>query len=219
MLKLRRNRAKMPDLDIDSSLDLTDAEIQKGAKGFEDWHWGNKSNRVKDWNDDDIPADILVECGRLIRLHVRAPQSNRHPRRRRDTMIELSRSESAHSHVAFDPSHPNQRLYLLVSPRARKAIQNRFWSDNNLRAMPLSQAAMLAGGKHSRGQYPNIMVKPIGVCTAVVYLTDKKGDNMSFYIHQMGEITHYYPLICVDSQGRLWLAGGNYTSPTAGITD
>jgi hypothetical protein len=54
---------------------------------------------------------------------------------------------------------------------------------------------------------------------AVVYFTHKKDDGPSFYIHRMGEMTCYFPIIACDRQGRLWICGGNYTSPTPGITD
>jgi hypothetical protein len=55
--------------------------------------------------------------------------------------------------------------------------------------------------------------------TAVVYFTQKKDDGPSYYIHRMGEMTCYFPLLCCDAKGRLWICGGNYTSPTPGITD
>jgi hypothetical protein len=88
--------------------------------------------------------------------------------------------------------------------------------------MELNQLASVAGGKHGkRADYPMITVKPIGVLTALVYYTSKAGDSPppSYYIHQMAEISGWYPILAVDNSGRLWLAGGNYTVPTPGITD
>jgi len=140
-------------------------------------------------------------------------------------MIELSRSVSANSHIAFDPDHPYQRLYLLIPAKARETLKAQFWAKNNISPMLLGQAAELAGGRHGKMKdYPSVLVKPFGVCTACVYFTHKEGDEnpndpRSYYIHQMGELTKYFPLLCCDHQGRLWFAGGNYTSPTPGITD
>ena len=217
MAKLRLNRGDLP---VDPSLGLGPQSVEKGAKAYKDWHWGLDPVRVKDWNDPDMP-DMLIECGRLIRIHVAAPQAGtrRHPRRNRDTMIEFSRSISSGAHIAFDPDHPHERLYLLVPPRARHVLRERFWEQNTAPAMNLNQAAAIAGGRHAKNDYPQIQVKPIGVMTAVVYFTDKKGDGKSYYIHKMGEVSHHYPILCVDASGRLWIAGGNYTSPTPGITD
>ena len=62
-------------------------------------------------------------------------------------------------------------------------------------------------------------VKPVGVLTALVYFTHKQGDGPSYYIHQMGELSHHLPILAFDRHGRPWLAGGNYTCPTPGITD
>ena len=135
-------------------------------------------------------------------------------------MIELSRRASAKSFIAFDPDHPDERLYLLLDRSASPAIKHRFWDENHVPSLPLADAARLAGGRHGkRDDYPSVAVKPVGVLTALVYYTHKKGDGPSYYIHKMGELSHNFPILCVDSEGRLWLAGGNYTCPTPGITD
>lgn len=220
-MRAKKNRA---DLLVDPTLDLSPEELKEGDQHFNDWHWGIPTAKVVDWNDDDFPR-ILVECGRLIRLHVRAAdqaigEGNRHPRRKRDAMIEFSQSRSDRSHVAYDPNHAEQRLYFLIDPEARPTLARRLYAKNSLSPMPLGQVAILTGGRHGRRQdYPDVMVKPVGILTALVYQTEKQGDGLSFYIHQMGEISRYYPILAVDAQGRLWLAGGNYTAPTPGITD
>ena len=209
-------------MDIDPTLKLSHEAAAKGNKEYADWHWDISPQKVVDWNDPDMPA-TLIECGRLIRLHIRAPNSRgkrTHPRRKRDTMIELSRRASANSHLAYDPDHPQERLYLLVDKSALPALKKRFWTDNPMAPLPLGQMARLAGGRHGkRDDYPPVMVKPVGVLTDLVYYTHKKGDGPSYYIHKMGELSHHFPVLCVDEQGRPWLAGGNYTCPTPGITD
>lgn len=222
MAKARNNRQF-----VDPSLDLDTRDLQVGEEQYSDWHWGLPPRRVVDWDDPDMPRS-LIECGRLVRMHVRAPKKHRpvkHPRRDRDTMIEFSHAVSENSHIAYDPDHADERLYLLVDPRASATLKKRFWDENEFRPMPLSEVAMLAGGRHGkRPDYPHVAVKPIGVLTAVVYYTAKKGDtdaqgNGSYYIHRMAELSGHFPFLCADNKGRLWLAGGNYTAPTPGITD
>jgi hypothetical protein len=212
-------------LAVDPTLDISPAEINRGKDKFAAWHWSLPATNVVDWNDRDMPK-MLIECGKLIRLHVRAPRAAgevRHPRRERDTMIQFSRRVSANSHIAYDPNHENERLYLLVNPEVQPTIRERFWVENNLRPMNLNELAVIAGGRHGVRDYPNVMVKPIGVLTGVVYKTAKAGDQDaagvgSFYIHVMGEVDGSHPVLSVDNQGRFWLAGGGYRTPDPGIT-
>jgi hypothetical protein len=180
------------------------------------WRTGEPVHAVE-W--DDFGDLNLVECGRLARLHFRAPRKG-HPRRDRDTMFELARPYARRSFLAFDADHPHQRLYLCVAPEATPYIAQRFWAENSAPAMPLGHAAALAGGRHGKsGDYPDVMVKPVGLLTAIVYHTHKNGDGPSYYIHQMAEESCHYPFLAADAQGRFWVAGGNYTCPVQGITD
>jgi len=210
-------------LPVDLSLDIDPERVRQYAGAFRAWHWGIPPQRVIDWNDPDMPR-ALIECGRLVRLHLRAPGSSLNPRLGRDTMVEFSRSVSKDSHIAYDPNHPFDRLYLLIAPRARAVIRQRFWDENNARPLNLNLLAAAIGGKHAkRADYPRLMVKPVGVLTAVVYRTWKKGDSDeqggSYYIHRLGEVSGVFPALAADQSGRLWLAGGNCTSPTPGISD
>jgi hypothetical protein len=224
--RLNRSSAKP---NLQPGLQLNNGELEKGNSRYDDWHWGVGPSKVMDWDDPDYPR-MLIECGRLVRMHVRAPDNwvanpKAHPRRKRDTMIELSRVASENSHIAFDPDHPEERLYLLVDSNVSKTLARRFWHENDSKPIELNALAAIAGGKHGkRADYPQIKVKPIGVLTAVVYRTHKKGDEnpgdpRSFYIHAVGELSNHYPILSVDERGRLWLAGGNYTAPSPGITD
>lgn len=218
-----RSKKNRGGLNVGPDVTLNEGQITKGSQAYDDWHWGNRPSKVVDWGDEDFPP-MLIECGRLVRLHLRAPEgvqtNRRHPRRKRDTMIEFSRSVSDNSHVAYDPDHPEERLYFLVDPKARPTLARRLFHENHAPPMPLSYLAQLAGGRHSKRQdYPEVMVKPAGVLTALVYFTDKKEDGPSYYIHKMGELSQHFPILASDAQGRLWLAGGNYTCPTPGITD
>ncbi|MAH47451.1 hypothetical protein CMI37_16625 [Candidatus Pacearchaeota archaeon] len=205
---------------------LTPSQIRKAKRAAADWKWFTPREfeqqlKMIEWDDPDYPDGVLIECGNLARIHFRAPagESSRHPRRRRDTTITFSKPVARQSYLAFDPEHPDDRLYMLVKPSASAFLAERFWQDNPVEAKALSEWAMLAGGRHSRGGYPNVMAKPVGVMTAVVYFCHKKDDGPSFYVHKMGEMSCYYPILCCDSRGRLWVCGGNYRNPTPGITD
>ncbi len=86
---------------------------------------------------------------------------------------------------------------------------------------PLQDVAKAAGGRQAafRQHHPNVPVIILGLCTHVVYETDKKEDGLSQYIHEFGEESGIRPILTCDKQGRVWLAGGNYTVPPEGITD
>lgn len=206
-------------LSVDSTLNLTPTQLQQGQKRFKEWHWGVDAVKVLDWNDPDMP-DSLIECGRLVRVHIRLPRNgSRHPRTERDTMIQFSKTLSDASYLAFDPDHAHERLYMLVASKARQVLADRLWNGNDSSPMDMAKLAQIAGGRHGREDYPRIRVKPVGVLTAVVYYTNKQGDGLSYYIHQMAELTGGYPILAVDESGRLWICGGSYTAPTPGITD
>lgn len=208
-----------------SKATLDDANLRRGYEAHRRWHWFQTHDKnappmqVTDWKESNMPRAI-IECGRMARLHVRpVTEGARHPRRQRDKCIQFPLSVTANSHIGFDPSHPNQRLYLLVEPNARRVIKAQFWDPNVAEVTPLARIAMVAGGRHARGGYPPVAVKPIGPLTGVVYFTTKKGDGRSYYLHKQGEVTGGFPILCVSEDGRLWVAGGSYTAPTPGIAD
>lgn len=237
MSRARKNR----DLNVDPRVNLTAEELRRGASAYEKWHWGIPATDVMDVSDPDMPPChnghrgacskqckcALIGIGRLIRLQFRAPRaiSQPHPRRKRDSMIQFSRDLSSNAFVAYDPDDSGERLYLIIPSQATSVLKRRFWDENPLDEMPLGRAAKIAGGRHARPEsYPDVHVKPVGVLTAIVYFTHKKGDEnekdeRSFYLHKLGELTHFYPFLCCDNRGRMFVAGGNYTAPTPGITD
>lgn len=196
----------------------------RGAELYEEWHWGIPHKSVVDWSDPDVDRMLgdeghVIEAGRMVELHFREPH------RRKDTVVRLKRNEANGSHLVFDPDHPNHRLYILSHPDFAKRMHKKYRQDggykgnSRYKSMPLSEAAQLVGGKHATSDYPKVNVVPIGILTHVVYATEKKGDGYSFYIHKMGEESGIKPALTIDDRGRLWIAGGNYTSPTPGITD
>ena len=200
---------------------MTAKPSKKSLEAFSDWHWGLEPASVVDWADEQLP-DELIECGRLAELRFRIPSANSkgNPARRKDSTLTLTKPESNKSHLAYDPNHPSERLYILLEPKLQKKVATTYYAQNPFAEQSLADVAKFTGGRHGTARdYPEVMVKPIGICTAVIYATEKEGDGFSFYIHRLGEETGVRPCLCVSEDGRLWLAGGNYTSPTAGITD
>lgn len=183
------------------------------------WHWGIEPANVMEWDDPDLEDLDFVECGRLVELHVREPGQ------RRDTIVRLNRKEMNGSHLVFDPNHPHQRLYILSHPDFQRRVHQAYRRNpeykggSKYRAMPLVQIAKQVGGRHATRDYLDIEAAPVGILTHVVYATEKKGDGFSQYIHKLGEESGIRPALAADDQGRLWIVGGNYTSPTPGITD
>jgi hypothetical protein len=190
---------------------------------YTNWHWGIAPAQVVQWPDEpdglvypfngrsDSP---LVECGRLVELHIFKPGSTR------TKVLKLDREESNETPLVFDPAHPYRRLYILTGPKLRERT-SRFYSDPKAayRINPLTGVAYYARGRHATPDYHDLDVRPLGVLTNIVYATHKKGDGPSMYIHEFGEDSGIQPALCVDALGRLWIAGGNYTSPDPGITD
>ena len=219
---------------------LQEGQIRRGKQQAADWMWFDKAEfeadhlRMIPWEDGDRddsgkllhpPTQVLIACGNLARIHFRAPssletRSGRHPRRRRDTVITFSQQTARNSFLCFDPDHPYDRLYMKLTDEVERHLAQRFWAENPIDPRYLSEWALLAGGHHARsGGYPKLAAKPLGVMTAVVYFVHKKGDGPSFYIHRMGEVSCHLPILACDEEGRLWVCGGHYTSPTPGITD
>ena len=176
---------------------------------YKKWHWGNEATQTIDWKDSDIPS-VLVGIGNLHELHTRPIGGGK--------VDELVFQDGSKHWIAFDHEHPHERLYLLLSEDAKKDIRNMLVKKNG-EWWDLKSLSQAAGGKQSKMPYPDIEVQPIGELTHVVYYTDKKGDGLSQYIHEFGEESGIVPILAADRKGRLWIAGGNMTSPYAGITD
>lgn len=179
------------------------------AKRYAEWHWGIPPVEIRDWPDRDFPRH-MVEIGRLVSIRFTSISGQTQE-------IHIENHRQDRSHVAFDPKHPKQRIYILLAEEERRGAVRRFWHPKGQTWM-LEDAARFAPGVQCDRTYPKVRVQPIGFATHVTYLTNKKGDGLSQYIHHMGEDGGVPPVLALDRTGRLWFAGGSYTCPTAGIT-
>jgi len=191
------------------------------AEAYSRWHWGVNPANTVEWNDEskdgrgkDVYPDALIECGRLVELRFRAPGS------RKDMAMTLERDQANRSHLTFDPDHPYERLYILLPKDVLRGSKQAYWKQNPYEAVQMNDLARAVGGRHGKGgDYPHLEVKPVGILTSFVYACEKQGDGFSMYVHRAGEESGIRPCLAADCEGRLWVVGGNYTSPTAGVTD
>lgn len=190
---------------------LSKAEAEQAYKV---WHWGKGPERVIPWDDPAYPDKKLIECGRLVELRVKEPG------KRAITHIKLTNAESNGSHLAFDPLHRHERLYVFSHPSFAEKMRANYGARRNF-APPQTLAALSkkAQGHHAANDYPRITGNPIGELTHVIYACEKQGDGYSFYIHKMGEEGGKRPHLVVDGQGRCWIVGGDYTVEEGGITN
>lgn len=206
-------------------------QLESGKAKAAAWHWyapeefEKEHLKIIDWDDPDFPSGSLIQCGNMVRLHIRVPNArptevaSRHPRRKHDTTITFGKTTAKGAHLCFDPDQKHHRLYILLPDAALRDVKARFWDNNPVSEAPLTHWALLAGGHHASSDYPEVMAKPIGILTALVYFTAKKDDGPSFYLHKLGEKTCHFPILTCDEKGRMWICGGNYTAPTPGITN
>ena len=184
---------------------------ETGEAAYRRMHWGNPATHVFDWEDPDYPKR-LIAFDHLVELHFQPPGATH------DKILHIGKQYIGGSWLAFDKDHKHDRLYVCIPEPVRRAVRRQFWSPD-ARSYTLRRVAQAAPGCHATDDYPRVSVQPLGVLTHVVYLTDKKGDNLSNYIHEFGEVNGKRPILAVDSTGRLWFAGGDYTCPTEGITN
>ena len=179
---------------------------------YEKWHsWGGTGiapSQVLEIKDKDLPQ-TLIAMGELHELHVDPLDSDEG---------EIIDFVDKPGWASFDPVHPKERIYLTL-PRNQMRYMLTNYTDKEGEWWDLNALARAVGGIHASQDYPAIEVQPIGPCTHIVYYTEKVGDGVSQYIHEFGEQSGVRPWLAVDKKGRVWLAGGNYTSPYEGITD
>ena len=171
-------------------------------------HWGNQHKKILTIDDPLFPK-AATQMGELQSLFVRTPSG----------LIEIEFT-GKRNHLAFDPTHPNQLIYLVIGKDTKEALRQGMKKLSHLQSS-IPEIARVAGGRHGKGAYPEISAVPIGKITHVIYFTDKLGDGPSNYIHEFGEdnMKDIRPILACDSSGRLWCCGGNYTVPDAGIMD
>jgi hypothetical protein len=216
-MNMRRNRGSVGSLPYVGGHRIIVKDVD-GRRAYTEWHWGIAPELVTEHNDPrrdlkgrDVLPRLFVECGRLRELQFLAPDTGElgtfHP------------VNPAKCHLTFDPEHPCGRLHIILDAKSEAKSIAQLVRGNPYKARKLEDLARLVGGRHADGAYPDLIVKPVGLLTSFIYSTEKRGDGKSHYVHRAGEESGIRPCLAVDEHGRIWVAGGNYTSPTPGVTD
>ena len=216
------------------ALSVVDRDL---LKRYEDWHWGNKPRELMDVRVPGLAkTHPVVQLGLLTELHFDALSGLRLPKVSVSKLtseaaekpsfpqlsaIAIAPKDYMNNHLIFDAAHPKQRLYAVLSPAVRKDTK-KLWSDK-WETETLYGLASLAGGHHADDDdYPKMAVQPLGFLYYATYYTLKEDENgkpsPSKYIHRMGEEGGKEPVLAVSKAGDLYIAGGTYTCPNAGIT-
>ena len=190
---------------------------------FKRWHWGIQPTHQLNVNDDRYP-DEMIGVGRLMELRINRPTSSRsNPNGEEKLSLEIDQDSINECYVVFDNTHSKDRIYFILNEDSLQDMME-IYEDLPDDPEDLNRLASTVGGHHSdMNDYPRIMAKPIGYLSDLVYYTHKKGDDDgigSGYVHAMGEEKGgIEPLIAVSSDGHIWMLGGTYTCPNAGITN
>ena len=193
---------------------------------FKRWHWGKGATHKIEIDDDRFP-DEMVEIGRLMELRFNRPELKQNPSSNtvQDNLmtLEVDQESINENYVVFDHNHSSDRIYFILNPSTMNDLK-KLYKELDDDPINMNDLAVQVGGRHSkRRDYPDEMVKPIGYLSHLVYYTHKVGDDDgigSGYVHQMGEEKGgVEPIIAVSKDGNLWMLGGSYYCPYAGITN
>ena len=182
--------------------------VKQMAGEYVDYHWGMPSTRIFKVRDPMVPH--VIAYGPLEELHL-ASGGN----------ISLQNGDED-SWIAWDSKHPRKRLHLVLSKPAREEVRQ--FMKLAKKTEPIQNIAARAGGKNARYKLPSVKGLDLGVCDAVVYWAQKKGEpdevEGTSYIHEFGGDGQggHKPRLAADVSGRLWLCGGDCISREAGIT-
>jgi hypothetical protein len=187
-----------------------DPRVAPLVEAYTDFHWGYDPEELIHVDDPILPD--VAGIGRLIALHVGENGES-------ELMFPQGSTKATRSYIAYDPAHPCDRIHLVVPKADRRKAAGLYRRARRSLQRPLADIAEDVGGRQARQPYPALMGVDLGVVKEVIYLTSKKGDGLSYYIHEFGEESGVRPHLAVDQDGRFWLLGGNYTCPRPGITD
>lgn len=205
---------------------LSKSDQEKYSKQIEEFrrmHWGIPATHILHIDDDRFP-DNSNEIGRLMELRILRPSEDEDGNEEDEEIaIEIDPDSVNDCHVIYDLDHPKDRLYLWLNKTSLQDLK-KIYNDLEDNPEKLNSMAKDVGGHHSRkSDYPKIKAKPLGYLKEIIYYAHKKGHDDgvgSGYVHEMGEEKGgIQPLVAISEDGFLWILGGTYTCPYAGITN
>lgn len=175
---------------------------------FTSAHWGNKPTRTRNFRGyEDVAAatkaKAVTEMGKLTEFEVG------------DQILTIPPSPV--SVLAFTPK--TERLLVFSPPEVRKQLAT-LWVTG-APTYDLAAAHKRVGGRQSEFPFFREPVQVLGEIHSVTYRSNKKGDDLSLYKHDFGDLSEgdgTKPYLAVDKRGRLFVIGGCYTVPDEGIT-
>lgn len=173
--------------------------LQDYGRKYSDWHWSVKPKKVVHIKDTLVPD--LVAIGELESFTVDGREF-RFPKG---------------SWIGFDPKHPHERIHIIVPDKFREQLRKRMKYVNP--GKYLQDISIATKGTHAKYKLPALRAVEVGDVENVVYHTNKGGDGYSHYVHDFGHehSNGVVPKLAIDASGRVWLCGGSYLAPVAGI--
>lgn len=184
---------------------------EKLVREYRAKHWGLDPTAYFTIDDAALPPH-LDAMGQLLELHVGREDG-------RGDMILTFPIRQTENQLCWDPYCRSHRMYPVIDRSQQDRMRRRLWR-NGAETYPIQEVADYVGGRQARYKQwhdPSLQVQAIGPLTHIVYRTEKQGDGLSDYIHEMGEEGGHPPYLCVDSFGCLWIAGGTYDVEDRGV--
>lgn len=197
---MRTNGAKLPRMG---------KQAEAAAHEYRKAHWGVEADRVYEVRDNPHLPRTLVEMGKLRGLRLKGMGE-----------IEFTGVSS----LAYTQDRAT-RLYPVLSEKDRADVCGLVQQDkigNGSSWMHYADVAAHVGGRQAdfRSSLDRVTVMPLGVCTHVIYETEKQGDGRSRYIHKLGEERGgVEPWLVITEDGFLLFAGGSYVVEHRGIVN
>ena len=169
------------------------ADQKRAEKAYQSHHWGYAATHTKAVNLPGLSKDHpLTEMGLLTHLHLDAMPDLDIPTIRTNSLdkaaarmgtepaklsvIEVDPDDLNHNHLSWDPAHPDQRLYVHLSPSSQDDARD-LWQEGEP-TFSLYEMARIAGGRHAkRDDYPAVRVQPLGFLYYASYYTLKEDEG------------------------------------------
>ena len=109
--------------------------MSKGAKAFRDNHWGISHGREIRTTTPDLDRHLtkhqpghlshpeITEWGRFVGFGFIPIEQMNPDGHGPEESVKLADPEIDHNYLAYDPHHPHQRLYFILSPGVRKEMK------------------------------------------------------------------------------------------------
>ena len=153
------------------------------TKEYKKYHWGTEpTGTIK--TRSKYHSDKMISYGRCCEFHL--SDEMKLSKQKPEYILEIPETHLHTSYLLFDSSKKKKPLMIELDPETQKEFKE-LYKENPNEPEKLKDIAKISGGYQANRRYPNVMAKPLGYCTHIVYRTIKKPDGLSSYIHEFGE--------------------------------